>query len=149
MLNKKQYKQATERLKAKMSAFDGCYDSSHYSLTELVDVIRAVMPDDEVRNLFINVENPVSYASGFCALNAYVVYNLTGGDKYWEYYNLSPKHGFNKYVKYLKNKKNGQYLYLGDIQNIPYDLGKPITKEFICPNATLYTELIKQQVARN
>ncbi|MBP5794423.1 MAG: hypothetical protein J6W41_00185 [Alphaproteobacteria bacterium] len=148
MLNKKEYKLATEKLKAKMSAFDGCYDSSHYTLTELVSIIRAVVPIDDVRAKFIDVEKPVSYASGFCALNSYVIYNLTGGDKYWEYYTISPKHGFYKYVKYLKNKKNGQYLYLGDIQNIPYDLGHPITQEFRCPNAELYTALI-ENLSRN
>ncbi|MFQ6778372.1 MAG: hypothetical protein ACLRFI_03730 [Alphaproteobacteria bacterium] len=148
MLNKQQYEIATKKLIEKLSKFDGFYDSSHYTLPNLVSIIRAVMPVDDVRNLFISPENPVSYASGFCALNSYTIYNLTGGDKYWEYYNLSPKHGFDKYVKYLRNIKNGQYLYLGDIQNVPYDLGHKITKEFICPNGKLYMQLV-QDLYRN
>lgn len=149
MLDKKQYQLATKKLKAKMSAFDGYYDDAHYSLTELVSTIRAVMPVDDVRAVFVNVKNPVSYASGFCALNSYTVYNLTGGDKYWEYYHISSKYGFDKDVCYLKNKKNGKYLYLGDIQNIPYDLGHPIdTAKFKCPNGKLYMALI-ENLARN
>ncbi len=132
-----------------MSAFDGCYDNSHYTLTELVSTIRAVMPVDDVRAVFVDVENPISYASGFCALNSYTVYNLTGGDTYWEYYHISSKYGFDKDVCYLKNKKNGKYLYLGDIQNIPYDLGHPIdTANFKCPNGKLYMALI-ENLARN
>ncbi len=149
MLSRKKYKLATKRLKAKLNAFEGCYDNSHYSLVELVETIRAVMPVDDVRDAFIAVENPVSYASGFCALNSYAIYNLTGGDKYWEYYHISPKYSFDKDVCYLKNKKNGRYLYLGDIQNIPYDLGHPINTNFKCPNGTLYTELIKQQTTHH
>jgi len=144
MLTWKEYQLATEQLKKKMSVFDGCYDSSHYTLTELVSTIRSVMPIDYVREKFIYVEKPISYASGFCALNSYTIYNLTGGDKYWEYYNISPKNGFYEYVKYLRNKKNGEYLYLGDIPNIPYNLGRPITQEFKCPNAELYVALIKK-----
>lgn len=149
MLSTEKYKQATEKLKAKMSSFDGCYDSSHYSLTELVGIIRAVMLVDDVRANFVDVKNPVSYASGFCALNSYAIYNLTGGKKYWQYYHISPKYGFDKNVAYLKNIKNNQYLYLGDIQEIPYDLGHPIDNtQFKCPNGDLYTLLIKQ-LSRN
>lgn len=144
MLKKEEYKSATEKLKRYAQSFTGFYDDTHYSLVELVDKIRTVMPIDTVRTKFIDVKNPISYASGFCALNSWVIYNLTGGGKYWEYYHISPKYGFDKNVAYLRNKKNGQYLYLGDIQNIPYDLGHAIDNtKFKCPNAELYTNLIK------
>ena len=140
----KQYNLATEKLKKKMSVFSKCYDNTNYSLTDLVRIIRQAMSVADVRQKFINVDNPVSFASGFCALNSYVIYNLTGGDKYWEYYHISPKYGFNRDVAYLRNKKNNQFLYLGDIQDIPYELGHPIDgKKFKCPQGGEYLSLIK------
>ena len=57
MLDAKKYHLATQKLKAKMSAFDGYYDNAHYSLSDMVVLIRRVMLDDVVRKTFAKYLN--------------------------------------------------------------------------------------------